>query len=323
MSQKITLKEFEALCLLGQRYEGEVEGLGYVYWMQNPLKSQISGLPGQTTYNTPQDTKFTVDTYELIIATSEKQFIEYHKEDLLKKTKERILFKLPTKQIGIRDMSNELIFLSEGSQVNIDINEYGTITVKAKDKLNGKEYVLTKKLAVLFGPSYTQQVPTQVYEEIEKLKMLLRGANKVLSGYGTINSVATMSETMIALDPEYIREASGQIRKVHNREYVKKGAVATKIEKRVYGIGVGLDITLAAIGAQTWEEAGKSIAINTGILLIGMACPPLGIGLGAIYLIYGIFGGDGPQGPIPINYEKIHGTITPADNTRVNVPYFP
>jgi hypothetical protein len=67
--RKISLNEFAALCKMGQRYEGEVEDLGYVYWVPKNVMLPMSGFPP---YNTAHDTRFAVDLYELVVVKDEK-----------------------------------------------------------------------------------------------------------------------------------------------------------------------------------------------------------------------------------------------------------
>jgi hypothetical protein len=55
------------LCHNGQRYEGYVEGLGYVYWHPIYINLPVSGLPSQTQYNTPRGAMFTATFYEMVV----------------------------------------------------------------------------------------------------------------------------------------------------------------------------------------------------------------------------------------------------------------
>lgn len=64
---KISAEVFHAFCTSGQMYEGEVEGLGYVSWIPRYKSSFDSGLPSQTSYNTPQNAKFVLDYYEMVV----------------------------------------------------------------------------------------------------------------------------------------------------------------------------------------------------------------------------------------------------------------
>jgi hypothetical protein len=59
MPNKITLEEFKILCFKGQMYKGDVEGLGSVDWAPKHVRVNITGLPSQTPYNTPQGSMFT------------------------------------------------------------------------------------------------------------------------------------------------------------------------------------------------------------------------------------------------------------------------
>jgi hypothetical protein len=60
-----------ALCRNGARYEGYVDGLGYVYWHPVYLNSPVSGMPSQTPYNTPRGSKFTTVFYEMVVIREE------------------------------------------------------------------------------------------------------------------------------------------------------------------------------------------------------------------------------------------------------------
>jgi hypothetical protein len=72
MPNNISLKEFEILCRMGHRYEGSVEGLGYVYWKLKNVQLPLSGMPSQTIYNTPRGSQFSTDLYELVVVKDEK-----------------------------------------------------------------------------------------------------------------------------------------------------------------------------------------------------------------------------------------------------------
>lgn len=317
MSKKISIEDFQALCLNGQRYEGEVEGLGTIYWHPKHFNTPYSGIPGQSAN---QNEQYEMDMYEMVISVSKKQYIEYNKKILIETIRKQNISKFVTGKTVIQNFSSNLIFLSEGSKIDIDIEETGQVVLKTKDSKTMEERSWSKDLSQLMGTNYTQTGPVENYQEIQKLRELLKGSNKALSGYGVAQSYAAMSNKNIIIGPEYIRTAKGPIIRNTNRVYTTKGAVATQVGKRVYLVGLAVDPLLAFAGVQTWEEAGKSMVINTGIFLIGLACPPLGAILGTMYLLNGIFGG-GPEGYIEADYETIHGTITPGDAIKVQKPY--
>ena len=68
----ISLKEFQYLCSIGQRYEGYVESLGYVFWLPKYVQLPVSDAPSQALYNTPRGSQFTTVIYELKVIKDEK-----------------------------------------------------------------------------------------------------------------------------------------------------------------------------------------------------------------------------------------------------------
>lgn len=72
----IPLKIFKTLCESGQMYEGEVEGLGYVYWKPKYMNAPVAGLPSQTVYNTPRNAQFVMDMYEMVIIKKNNNTVE-------------------------------------------------------------------------------------------------------------------------------------------------------------------------------------------------------------------------------------------------------
>ena len=317
MSTKISIQDFEALCQNGHRYEGEVEGLGTVYWRPKHFNTPYSGLPGQ---NVTQNAEYEMDIYEMVVTVSKKQYIDYNKAVLIETIRKQHISKFVTNKIVIQNFSSDLIFLSEGSQIDIDIEETGLVVLKTKDSKTGERGSWSKDLSQLMGANYNQTGPVQNYQEIERMRELLKGGSQVFGGFDLAYSYKSLAPSKnVILGPEYIRTPAGPLIRNTNRVYTTTGKIAANVGKKLFVVGVVVDVGLAAAGAQTWEEAGVSIAINTGIYIIGMVCPPLGVALGTIHFLNSIFGG-GPVGVVENNYEKIHGTIAPGDAIQVQKP---
>lgn len=104
-----------------------------------------------------------------------------------------------------------------------------------------------------------------------------------------------------------------------NRVYTTKGEVAKGVGRKIYFAGLIIDTALWISGKQTFSEAALNMGVNTGIYIIGAYCPPVGIALGILWFITSV-----SKRPYisPPSYEEIHGTITPADATRVDRPYY-
>ena len=64
---EISIETFQFLCQRGQMYQGKVRGMGYVYWVPKPFDASIAGVPSQTSFNTPQKTKFQALAYEMMV----------------------------------------------------------------------------------------------------------------------------------------------------------------------------------------------------------------------------------------------------------------
>lgn len=90
--------------------------------------------------------------------------------------------------------------------------------------------------------------------------------------------------------------------------------------RKILGVGIVVDVGLAAIGEQTWSQAGVNIGVNVGIYLVGSVCPPLGIVLGIAWFIHSVT--HTKSRVTSVDYEQIHGSIAPADATRVTVPSY-
>ena len=160
-------------------------------------------------------------------------------------------------------------------------------------------------------------------------------------GYGgTGASIASLSKKALTLGPDYVViNEGGTVVKNDNQVFTTTGEIAQKWGKRFFISSVVLDIgiasskTLDAYGNKissaytitdrnseiktAWEDAGISIGINTGIYVVGYFCPPAGAVLGILFLI---LTSNNVHGSSVNDYKKIHGTITPPDNTRVAKP---
>jgi hypothetical protein len=225
----ISLKEFEILCQNRQRYEGYVEGLGYVYWVPKYFQLPVSGLPSQTPYNTPRDSQFTIDLYELVVVKDEK---------------------------------------------NAD-------------------------------------------KGIEGLRSLKNIGVDALSLYGIAKSIESMSTKPITLGSEYIQvNPQGTVKYNLNRNRTTTEKIAKGVGNKILGLGIIVDLSLAAVKEQTWEEAGINIAVNTGIWAVGTyICPPAAVVLGIAWFI--LSSSSGNHIPLRWTYEELHGSNAPADKTRV------
>lgn len=144
-----------------------------------------------------------------------------------------------------------------------------------------------------------------------------------LSIYGIANSIEQLSTKKVIVGAEYIQiNSQGTLMRNPNRIYTTKGELATKVGRKILGVGIVVDLGLAAIGEQTWSQAGINIGVNVGIYLVGSACPPLGIVLGIAWFIHSVAHSE-PR-ITHVNYEELHGSITPPDATRVSIPqYYP
>jgi hypothetical protein len=149
ITQKISLKDFEVLCLIGQRYEGEVEGLGYVYWVPRNIILPGAGLPSLTPDNTLRGSQFAVDLYELSIvkdANSSDKGIE-----ALRRIKNAAIDALSIYGIAKSieaTMSKKLVIL--GPEY-VQVNPQGTIERNPNRKYTNKGAIakgIAKKVAI-------------------------------------------------------------------------------------------------------------------------------------------------------------------------------
>lgn len=129
-----------------------------------------------------------------------------------------------------------------------------------------------------------------------------------------------LSQKPIVIGEKYIQiNRQGTLVRNPNRVYTTKGEVAKGVGRKIYFAGLIIDTALWISGKQTFSEAALNMGVNTGIYIIGAYCPPVGIALGILWFITSV-----SKRPYisPPSYEEIHGTITPADATRVDRPYY-
>lgn len=149
---------------------------------------------------------------------------------------------------------------------------------------------------------------------------LIDKGTTALSLYGIANSFEQLSQKPIVIGEKYIQiNRQGTLVRNPNRVYTTKGEVAKGVGRKIYFAGLIIDTALWISGKQTFSEAALNMGVNTGIYIIGAYCPPVGIALGILWFITSV-----SKRPYisPPSYEEIHGTITPADATRVDRPYY-
>jgi hypothetical protein len=212
-----------ALCRNGARYEGYVDGLGYVYWHPVYLNSPVSGMPSQTPYNTPRGSKFTTVFYEMVV-------------------------------------------------------------IMEKDKIE---------------------------------KLLNIGAVGATVA-GIEKTAETMSEKKVTVGGgKYVKDAKGTVRRNPNRKTVPKAKLAEKAGRKIFVLGIGIDVLLTATGNKKLKDAIINTSVNGVIFAIGSRVPQAGIALGIAWLLTSW--GNPPGNHIPVRYEDMHG-LAPQDNTRVFIP---
>lgn len=159
---------------------------------------------------------------------------------------------------------------------------------------------------------------------IEALLSVKKIGIDVLSLYGIAKSIESMSTKPVTVGSKYIQvNPQGTIRHNPNIKYTTKGAIAKGVGRKIFGLGIIIDVVSAASGEQTWEQAGINVAVNTAIYAIGISCPPAAIVLGIAWFI---ISSSSPGSHMSVaTYEEIHGSITPPDNTKVvrSVDYLP
>ena len=155
---------------------------------------------------------------------------------------------------------------------------------------------------------------------LQPLEGLIDKGTTALSLYGIANSFEQLSQKPIVIGEKYIQiNRQGTLVRNPNRVYTTKGEVAKGVGRKIYFAGLIIDTALWISGKQTFSEAALNMGVNTGIYIIGAYCPPVGIALGILWFITSV-----SKRPYisPPSYEEIHGTITPADATRVDRPYY-
>jgi len=306
----ISYKDFEALCVAGQRYEGEVEGLGYVFWKPKYIGSPVSGMPGQSLYNTPDGTTFTIDMFELMVVPLPDKNNE---EELKKEVRKVVLHNNADGSITIKNTSSAMVTVSGGSRIDIQIKDKDKIIISAVDRVTGSSHIIRTDVKGISLALRNDGSPAARLNDLSQLAQI------GLSGYGVAKSFEAMSSVPVILGPEYIVvNQGGTIVRNPDRVFTTKGDIASKVGRNLFFFGIAVDVGLATAGVQSWEKAGVNIAINTGIYVVGLACPPLGAALGLTYLFINLIS----TTPVASSgtYEEIHKSITPADNTRVYVP---
>ena len=141
--------------------------------------------------------------------------------------------------------------------------------------------------------------------------------SRVASWGGIATTAGTIVDQALVMEPKYI-QINPQGTRILNPDYGKVKLGTVKISG---GLGGGLFLASAYFDVKarleneiTTEEMAVDIAVNGIIYTIGLANPAVGVVLGILYMSFTA----GPVGPpISATYEEIHGTITPADNTRV------
>ena len=155
---------------------------------------------------------------------------------------------------------------------------------------------------------------------LQPLEGLIDKGTTALSLYGIANSFEQLSQKPIVIGEKYIQiNRQGTLVRNPNRVYTTKGEVAKGVGRKIYIAGLVIDTALWISGKQTFSEAALNMGVNTGIYIIGSYFPPVGIALGILWFITSV-----SKRPYisPPSYEEIHGTITPADATRVDRPYY-
>lgn len=182
------------------------------------------------------------------------------------------------------------------------------------NKPSGSEKVAFYELVIIKNEENTQSG----FSPLREVKDM---AINALSVYGAINSVEQLSTKPVVLGPDYIQiNRQGTLVRNRNKKYTTKGKIAGRIGDKLFGIGVIIDLALWQAGEQEWYQTKVNIGVNTGIFLIGQVCPPAGVVLGILWFILNAVHTD-PR-PSPGTYEQIHGSIAPADATKVHNPYY-
>lgn len=241
------------------------------------------------------------------------------------------------------------LFCTSGFKYTGDVHDFGyvywiteTVPLKLPDDYpllpnhTKVTYITVSRLKVtpyakaplmVFGQPFSEEHQIQQQKEKTEYERFQQLMASLLTAVNTMNSVNGIAKTYqssstipVTLGSKYIKiNEGGTLVRNPNRVYTTEGKLATKAGRRIFWTGVIIDAALVATGEQTIEDAAINTGINAGILIIGHFCPPLGVALGVTYLIYSFI--DKPNiGYIP-SYEELHGSIAPADNTRVHNPY--
>lgn len=201
-----------------------------------------------------------------------------------------------------------------------------------------RTYVTVSSLYINRTPSKNPLLATEILqsmngEKVEHMKRaemenerfrqltvsLLTAVNTVNAVYGNVKTYQSASKVPVTLGSKYVAvNKGGTLVRNPNRVHTTKGELATKAGQKLFMLGVLIDAALVVAGRQSFEEAVANSVINMGILYIGGICPPLGIVLGVGYLVISFANTEDYASPG--SYEEMHGSIAPADNTRVNNP---
>ena len=112
----------------------------------------------------------------------------------------------------------------------------------------------------------------------EALERIAEIGADVLSIYGMVTSIESMSTKPVIFGPKYNRvNWQGTVVRNHNRKRTTWGKVASGIGNKVFVAGIIVDWSLVAMGKQNWRKAVCNTAMNTGIWAIGSKCPPLAV----------------------------------------------
>jgi hypothetical protein len=141
-----------------------------------------------------------------------------------------------------------------------------------------------------------------------------------IAGWGGIAATAgTIVDKAILMEPKYLRvNPQGTLIKNPKFGQAKVGTkmVGGKLGWGFFVLSAISDIKAAGNNEVTPGEAFIDIAINGVITRIGCINPLVGVILGLLYMGFT----SRPPNIRYRSYEEIHGSITPADNTRVNIP---
>jgi len=133
---------------------------------------------------------------------------------------------------------------------------------------------------------------------------------------GVAATAGTIIDRALVMEPKYVR-VNLQGTQIHNPNYGKVKVGTAKIAGGLgwgfLGLSIYYDVKAFDNNEITGKEALVDIVANGVIFTIGLANPVLGVVLGILYMSF-----TAPTGrAIGATYEEIHGTLTPADNTRV------